>query len=838
MRSIVKILKKVKRQPRRAAAGVGRGASPWMVMGALVASTALGAKAAPADARELRRPRITHSAAAAPIVALAKAGDQQAPVVRFDIPAGPLDAAIRAFEAATNLKLDVQVPLDTISMVQTAGLSGAFTPAEGLRRLLAGSGMAARETASGMYVVEIRVAEESVEVLGRMPSVSLPKFTEPLREIPQTINVIPAEVMRQQGATSLRDVLRNVTGITFQAGEGGGGLPGDKLTLRGFSADNDIFVDGLRDVGAYSRDAFNLEQVEVIKGASSAIGGRGGAGGAINLSTKTANQTATRTATFGFGNASYQRGTLDVNQPLGEAAALRLNAMWTDAGYPGRDVVENQSWAIAPSFALGLGRPTRLVVNYQHMDQDNVPDYGLSWGSHTDPATGVVYPTGALDATPEVDQSNFYGLRDYDYEDIRNDVGTVRFEHDFAPALTLRNITRIGSTERDSAITAPRPPNRQLQQRYMENTARANATSLSGRFATGRIRHSAVTGLEFIRETSYTYNQAQTTNQPQTTLQNPNPDDRPFGPMPVNLGNTHNDATTMTVGAYLFDTVDLHDRLQVTGGLRWDRSNVDFSSLTRSTGATTNLERTDRMVSWRGGVVYRPRHNGSVYVGYSTSVNPTADAGNTGAALSDAPNSANNINLEPEKTNNLEVGTKWDVAGERLSLNAALFRTEKTNARTRNANDEPFVLDGTQRVVGVEMGVSGAITRAWTMLATATFMDSDITATANPDEQGQDFARVPKTSASLWTTYAWPVGLTVGGGLTYQDSVYRNTTNTASVPSYRLLNATASYLVNHMLTLRLNADNLADEKYVDRVGGGHYIPGLRRAVRLSADVRF
>jgi catecholate siderophore receptor len=748
---------------------------------------------------------------------------ESAKAFTFDLPAGPLSDALHAVARITGL--EIQVDPARIEGIQCAALTGRFTAEEALRRLLGGTGFGFRFSTASTVVVDFEVAE-FVAVSGELPRSASPKLPGDLRDQPQTITVIPAAVIAAQGATTLRDVLRNVPGITFQAGEGGGGLPGDKLTMRGFSADNDIYIDGIRDVGAYTRDAYNVEQVEVIKGPASAIGGRGSTGGAINLATKTPNLTASRSMTLGAGNASYQRGTLDVNQPIEgvKGGSLRVNAMWTDSGYAGRDVVENESWAVAPSLALGLGTGLRATFTYQHLEQDNVPDYGLPWA--------------AFDAQPRVDQSNFYGLRQYDYENIENNVGTAIVEGELAPSLTLRNSTRVGTTVRDSAITAPRPPNRQLQQRYHQTESRANATNLSTAFSTGSLRHAMTSGVEFIREGVLTYNQAQTTNQPPTTLERPDPSDRPLGPLPQNLGTTINDAVTRTVGVYLFDVVDVHPRLQLNGGLRWDRSTVDYEGTTRATGSVLALTHTDRMTSWRAGVVFRPRANGSLYVGYNTAFNPTADAGNAVTALSDQATAANNVNLAPEKTRNLEVGTKWDLLANRLGLTAALFRTEKVNARTRNATNEPFILDGVQRITGVEFGASGSITPAWSVIANLALMDSDIIASRNAAEQGQDFALTPETSLSIWSTYTLPFAVTIGGGVQYQDAVFRNTLNTLAVPSYWLISAMGSYPINHNLTLRLNADNLANRTYVDRVGGGHYIPGPRRTIKIAADLRF
>ena len=766
----------------------------------------------------------TPASAASPAAATAWINpSEQRQTFKFDLPAGPLGPALTTFSTITGV--EIKFDPARVEGIQTAGLAGTFTVQEGLRRLLEGTAFGHRFVSSNTVVVDFELTE-FVAVAGELPRSTTTKLPGELRDQPQTITVIPQVVIQAQGATTLRDVLRNVPGITYQAGEGGGGLPGDKLTMRGFSADNDIFVDGVREIGSYSRDAFNIEQVEVIKGPASAIGGRGSTGGSINLSTKSAHLTPSRTLTLGAGNASYQRGTLDLNQPIEglEGTSLRLNAMWTDSGYAGRDVVENESWAMAPSLAFGLGKRVRATLNYQHLEQDNVPDYGLAWA--------------AFESTPAVDQSNFYGLEGYDYEDISNDVGTAIVEGELRPGVTVRNSTRIGTTIRDSAITAPRPPNRQLQQRYYQTESRANLTNLTASFGTGAFRHDVTTGVEFLHEGTLTYNQAQSTNQPQTTLENPDPSDRPFGPMPVNVGTLVNDAVTTTAGIYLFDTVAVHPRLQLTGGVRWDRSTVDYEGTTRATGAVLALSRTDRMLSWRAGAVAKPHERGSIYVGYNTAFNPSADAGNTGTALSDSPTAANDINLEPEQTRNFELGTKWDLSGNRLGLSAAVFRTEKINARTRNATNEPFVLDGTQRITGVEVGVSGLITQNWSVLANFAFMDSEILSSRNPAEQSQDFALTPEKSATIWTTYTLPNNLGFGGGLQYQDAVFRNTLNTLSVPGYWLLSAMASYPLNQNLSLRLNGDNLTNELYVDRVGGGHYIPGPRRTIKLSADIRF
>jgi catecholate siderophore receptor len=782
-----------------------------ITVGALVACSTLGI---PAGAQ---------TSHATPEAGRARA-TAQLPLRRFDIPAGSVAAALRAFETATGAKIRVEFDRVVLESLRSPGVSGLLSDAEALTRLLAESGVAHRFTGRQTAVLTLPVMSDTIDVSAPAPEIASPKFTQPLLDTPRTVAVIPDEVFLAQGATTLRDVLRNTPGITFQAGEGGGGVPGDSFSMRGFSAGNDILLDGVRESGAYTRDAFNLEQVEVVKGPSSAIAGRGGTGGSINLVTKSPKPESFTQASIGGGNAEYSRVTADVNTPLATSgAAIRVAAMYTSSGVPGRDVVHNSSWGVAPSVAFGIGKPSRFTLALQHLTQDNVPDYGLPWA--------------AIESAAQVDQTSFYGLQNYDYEQIDSDVATATFEHDLREGWTLRNVSRWADNHRDSAITAPRPPNRQLQQRLMDQGQLTNQTSISGAFRTAGVRHALVAGLEIGRETTYIKRQAQTTNQPPTNLSDPDPNQSPLGPMPVNNGNPEDTAMSLA-GIYAFDTLQLGTRWELTAGLRWDLVDVDYELTNVATGVRTQLGRDDRMLSWNSGVVFKPRANASVYASYATSFNPSVDAAAGGAGLSESPTSANNVNLAPEKSRNLEVGAKWEAGGGRAIATAALFRTEKTNARTRGATTEPFVLDGEQRVEGIEVGLTGNLTDRWSVLTSYSHLDSEFVASANPLEQGAALAFVPENSFNVWTEGRLPRGFTIGAGTQYMDSVFRNATNTAEVPSYWLVNAMASYAVSRTLTLRLNVNNVADESYVDRAGGGHYIPGAGRSVVVNAEIGF
>jgi catecholate siderophore receptor len=814
---------RVKTQGRSAARRRERRAAQWLATGAFAACATFGVRSVPSARAEGLEATAAEAAD----------GQGQRRVLQFEIPAGPLSTVIEAFQRTTGWT--VTFADDAVRSLQSGGVSGVFTPEQALRRILAGTGVAHRLTAAQTAVLDLR-REESVVVTARISGVSSPKYTEPLRDVPQTITVIPASVIQEQNATTLRDVLRNVPGLTIQAGEGG--VPaGDNLTIRGFSARTDMFVDGVRDFGGYSRDPFNTEQVEVTKGPASSVAGRGSTGGSINMVSKAPRVSSLRSATFGLGDESYKRGTIDVNQKLDGVglprAALRLNAMWTDTDVARRDAVENKRWGVAPSLAFGLGTSTRVVLSYAHLDQDNVPDYGIPWVPVN---TGPLAPWSG--AAPPVESSNFYGLTARDYEDTRTDLSTALVEHDLRDGLTLRNQLRYGRSKRDSVITAPRfadvnsPANyrvinRQLQSRDMLDTILSNQTSLNARFGVGRVRHALAAGVELGREGSENFLRAGPTA-PTADLFDPDPD-QPY-PGPITRTGAVNDGTADGAAVYAFDTITLGTHFEVTGGLRYDHFAVDYDSKAAS-GVVTPFSRTDDMLSWRAGAVYKPRPYGSVYAGLGTSFNPSAE----GLSLA-----ANNVNLDPEETRSFEVGTKWDLSRQRLSLTAALFRTQKRNARTPGVNpgDPPQVLQGEQTVDGVELGATGSIGSRVSVFAGYAHMRSEIEESNTAAEVGGALPQTPENTFNLWLTLRLPRDVTVGLGTQYMDSVYRNAVNTLSVPSYWVVNATAAYAVTRRLTLRLNGYNLADEEYVDRVGGGHFIPGPGRYVTVTADVRF
>jgi catecholate siderophore receptor len=749
---------------------------------------------------------------------------------RFDIPPGILGEVLAAFERVTGLK--VEVPNEKIRELSSPGVSGIYSNEQALKQLLAGTGVSYSFADSRLVKLEIQAQSETVEVEGGAVQLSSRKYTEPLRDTPQTITVIPKEVIEQQGATTLRDVLRNVPGLTVTAGEGGTPA-GDNLTIRGFSARNDVFVDGVRDLGPQSRDPFNLEQVEVVKGPGSAYTGRGSTGGSVNLVSKVASLRPAYGFTLDLGTARTKRATADLNFPLarlglGDHSAFRLNLLAHDAGVAGRNVVENERWGVAPSLAFGLGRATRLTLSYFHLQQNNISDYGIPW---------VPIANNALvefrDKPAPVPRETFYGFKNRDAEKMRSDLATVRFEHDFNDNLSLRNQFRYGNSTRDSIASPPRfisndstAINRELRSWLTEDTVWDNQSDVQASFATGTVEHSAIMGLALTREGNI--RRTRNGQNSPTTLLNPNPNDVYPGVITTNA--IAGDISANSQGLYVFDTAKLGKMWELNGGLRWDRFDAAGITAPTATAPGVQIARVDTMLSFRGGVVFKPKPQGSIYASYGTALNPSLEGLSYGTA---------NTAIDPEKTYTFEAGSKWDFLGGRLLLTGAGFRVEKTNARTPGLPSEPVqVLQGRQRVSGVELSATGSFTRAWQIFSAYTFLDSETIESNTAGELGKELVNTPRNSFNLWTTYELPRRLNLGGGLRFIGRRFGNTINTRFVEGYWTADLMASYPLTNHVDLRLNIYNLTDEYYFDRLAGGHLIPGTGRSATVSLGFKF
>lgn len=727
-------------------------------------------------------------------------------------------------------------------------------------------------------------------------AVSSPKFTQPILDTPQTIDVIPSEIYEQQAATTLSDVLRNTPGITFFAGEGGSAdrTGGDSFYLRGFDTSNSIFIDGVRDEGSDVHDTFDIEQVEVVKGPSSE-NGRGGTAGYINMVTKMPEAVGfdDLEVMHGFGadgSLAIDRATLDVNRPLPASpiagTAFRLNLMDQEGGIPGRDYAENNRWGVAPSLAFGLGTPTQVFVSYEHQYEHNIPDYGL-------PSTAVAgyapaaTPTAPSLYAPGVNPDTYYGFVNYDYEHVTNDTGEVRIDHDFGGGIKLENQTRYdgssrlveASSARGSVTTAG---DAGIQQGIYDtlNETLSNQTNLTADFATGPAAHALTGGIELSRETADnpTWSVfAPGAPNPTFLVDIYDPLDFPASLPnydPYETGST-TDTRINTEAFYAFDTIKLGKFWEFVGGVRaehYDVNELDVtaaspavpaaaaspgSATTPATEATTataataassaDLAAGKAAASWKGGIVFKPSPEGSLYLSYDTLVRPPGASSDTNT-LSTTATSPDDPLLQPETAINYEAGVKWNFFGAHLLSDLALFKSVVANVP---AADPVTGVDdqlSDQTVQGVELGLTGKITDAWLVYAGYSQMEARISNEISTNAQGLTLPLLPKASGNLWTTYQFPHGFAAGAGVQYMGETERlQATPTFSpanyanqVPSFWLFNAMISCAVNRHLSFRLNAFNIANREYVASLNNNGYRLNLGqpRNFMLTADLRF
>ncbi|WP_371971601.1 catecholate siderophore receptor Fiu [Acinetobacter sp. AL9] len=690
-------------------------------------------------------------------------------------------------------------------------------------------------------------------------SLSSAKYTQPLLDTPQTISVIKKEILQEQGATSLVEALRNTPGITLQLGENGNTSAGDAFQMRGFSTQTSTYVDGIRDLGAISRDVFNLDQIEVVKGPSGSEAGRGAASGYINLVSKLPQSESSQEISATYNTAQHTRLSADINQIINPNTAFRLNVMGQEGGIEGRDYIENNSYAIAPSIAFGLNTATRLYLYSQHIRQRNIPDGGI-------PTVGMqgFYNTDSLLATaPKVNRENFYGHVN-DYEDVDADMFTAKIESDLTDQLKLTNITRVAKTHMNRVLTgintganglrtngssnpAEWEVNRSRQGVDQENKILANQSTLNWSVKTGAVQHDVVAGMEFLKEQQSSKLMATqmpgeaTADTPWANLYHPDRNQA----MPALIYNGgYTDGETQTAAAYLFDTLKFGERFQLNGGVRVDYYETDYQGLTLPRGGNAlvaaDLSTHDTLFSWKLGAVYKPTLNSSIYAAYAKSLTPP---GSTNFTLSESGNDA--INAQPQETHHYELGSKWELLQGKLAVAAAAYRTENENQSTIDPISQLAVQEGKKRVDGVELSAVGQITDAWNVSAGVAHMKVKQLNQRSSSSTTLSERWSPEWTASLWSTYDW-AGFKFGLGARYVDEQKRVVTdsnapaNMPNIPGYVVFDALAGYNFNKHASLNLNLYNLADKEYISTLnnGGGRVVLGQPRSAALSLNYKF
>jgi len=855
-----------------------RGSRGWIAAGTLAAyAMAGGTKAALASA-----------AKADP----AGSGGAEAtlPLKKFEIAAGPLDAAVKAYEKTTGLTVKVVLPAGTLAGFNSPGVTGLYREDEALRLLLEGTGLNYRVEDTATMVVGVQ-SKDTVSVTSSVTdSVSMTKFTEPLIDTPQTIAVVPAFVVKDEGVTTLRDTLRNVPGISLAAGEAG--AQGDNLTIRGFTARNDIFLDGIRDLGSYYRDSFNYEQVDVLEGPAGVQFGRGSTGGVVNQESKVPTVQQFAHVQAQFGTDGTKRVTADLNSHELDAlggTAFRLNAMGQMGGVAGRPFAEIRRFGVAPSVSVGLNTKTRATLSYLHLQDWDTPDYGVPWLNNT--------------VAPGPIRHNYYGFPNENYLDTNDDIMTLRAEHEFSPNLNLHTIARAANYPRQAQITEPQicsnapmsvpvggyvlslptssvnpklpctftaasnpsiiPVNRnQIQTKSVEGDL-WDQTEVTARFKVLGIPNSLAAGVEGGQEisnpirSSYTINGLNTV--PSTFLQNPNTG-QPFSGIQYVSSIVH--TKSESVGVYFVDTLKLGRLFELSGGVRWDRFDTGYNlwQPTPPAGGTVTapvapISRVDEQPSYRAAFVYKPSSHGSVYFDYGTSFNPAAESLSLSIGLA-------NSSAAPEENESYEAGVKWSFLNERLLTEGSWFRTEKDNAReTDPTNSNNIVAAGNQLVKGVQFSVVGRLPEGMDIVAGYAYLDSAVIYSKFfPTSVGYPLANVPKQTFNLFVTHRLPWRLTAGAGSNYVASRTASSTvpyvptgyapnpNGAGfvvtsvamkqVPGYWIFDAMLRRPITEKLELQANVNNLLNRYYIDLPHPSHLIPGAGANALIGINFKF
>ncbi|WP_454629407.1 TonB-dependent receptor [Bradyrhizobium cenepequi] len=721
------------------------------------------------------------------------------------------------------------------------------------------------------------------------------KFPEPILNTPKTITVLSKQVLEDKNATTLRQAVLSTAGVTLGTGEGGNAF-GDRFFIRGFDARNDIFIDGVRDAGVSVRENFFTEQVEILRGPGSSFAGRGTTGGAINIVTKQ----ATTAGNFynmdtTFGTDRTKRVTLDVNQVISPTLAVRAGGLFQDAGVAGRDYVSDDRGG---GFVAAKWTPidaVKVTAGYIHTDLHGLPDFGVPYfRPSTASKAGGPFPDFG------VNRNNWYGFTDRDFSQVKQDIGTINAEVQVTPDLLISNKTRASHSLLNYIGTLPEAPvlanpltastlSANPQSRYQTTDMLANQTEATYKFDTGGWRHTALAGVEVSQERSsidrYTGLSSEAVGVPFSgtgsvsgvSVFNPQYTFLPFGPTP-GLSGLPTKIGIDTTSGYLLDTVNYNDLVILNGGIRYDDYKINTSGFGTVNGVP-NVFGTQSaefgLPNFNLGIVLKPLPIASVYAAYATSSNPVgAEFDGTSTAyggLSPVLNGNGNQIFGPEKNTAIEVGTKWELFDRHLLVTAALFQTEKDNAR-ESVNITPATATAScpypagasgnvacisagaaYRIRGIDLGVGGKITDKWSVFGGLVLMQSEVTKSLIPPANtilyatnvGLPLANVAHQSFSLLTKYQLTDMWEIGGQAVYRSKIYGGTFLAANqgtqLPSYWRFDAFAEAKLNENWKVKLFVNNIFNKLYYDALyqsAAPFVLEAPGRAAYLVVSARF
>lgn len=678
------------------------------------------------------------------------------------------------------------------------------------------------ETSGVSETVTVRIEPQFVASVSETAT----KTATPLRDVPQSIEIVNRSLLDSQAAFSLKDALNNVTAVSFAQGEG----RRDQFLIRGFSAIGDQFVDGVRDDTPYYRDLSNVEQVEVVKGPSAVLFGRGSSGGIINRTTKKPNvYERIGSAEINFGSYGLKRGMLDFGQPiLRDKLAFRLVAAREKTG-SFRHYFFQDRYNIAPSIEWKPTAKTDITFQFEYLNDERLPDRGIP-----------SFRGRAID----VPIGTYYGSPELDRYDSKVNSQAVRVEHQINNLWTIKNVFRrtkydtvyyntfangicllqsSGSCSSSSSVLANVAANdnrlRVVRLQYHENfdqTNYFNQTEAVGIVNTFGIQHTILGGVEYGWQNKNTVFYRNGSASPVSFV-------NPILTRPTNNGiaSTNNNFKGRVFGVYVQDQITFNRKWKALVGVRYD----DFrQKLDDFLPVNVDLNRTDKQFSPRGGLVYQPNDWLSFYGSYSRSFQPSGE---------NLTLAANNSQLKPEMTRNYEGGVKATFEPYRINATLSVFRLDRDNIKTSdpfNPNSGLLVLLGEQRTNGVELTVSGSPLRKLDVFAGYSFLDARIvksnTVSGGVSLQGKTPQLTPRNSGNLWLTYQLPMNLRLGFGGFARGKTFASTTNLAALPGYARFDASLAWRSERHYEISFNLKNILNRKYIETAhNDSNLLPG-------------
>lgn len=702
----------------------------------------------------------------------------------------------------------------------------------------------ADRTLKAVVVKEKAEAPEGKDAL-RATETTIGKGKQQLRDIPQSVTVVTEKLIDDRNLDTVKEALKNTSGISFLAAEGGE----EDIRLRGLSlqATGDIFIDGMRDPAFYERDTFNLDRLEVLRGSASMLFGRGSTGGAVNQVSKQPRAIDENDVTLTVGNDNYVRAVGDFNIRTGENAALRINAMATKGDNNGAGSSLDKK-GIAATYRFGIGMADEFSVGLYSLENNNGMNYGMPWIRPT-----TTSPVSDTTVNNRLDPSAYFGMA----SDINAGSAqhlSASHTHRFQDDSELKTSIRSGHYERDQRAGTVRNAAGTSLANFSNATVLSRGTQLkiqdldatylqsdySAKFKALGLQHELLAGADYASEKRQVFgarNAAQggvTLTKPTTTA------GTPFDGASVNESSRvlyqTNQFDSTGYGLYLQDLVQVAPHWKLLAGLRYDNLSGDYSTFALPAAAagpvtTASYQMKVSEVSKRVGVLYQPNALHSYHFSAATSFNTSGDAYSL---------SANNADIPPEQSVNLELGAKLDSADKRFTTRLAVFRSTKLHERNTDPLVNLVTLSGKRHVAGFEVDVSGKLTPQWEIYGSYMWMpvaNIDI-GVAGSEGQGTRPSLTPEHSGTVWNTYQitsqWRVGL--GVNFRGEQTPIRNPGWV--VDGYVTTDLMAEYKMNDRYTIKGNVSNLANKLYADALYSGHYIPGAGRTVQVTLNAKF